>query len=720
MTIKTYIQLAGFVLLLMSSQALWAIEPDNNESYPSIYFEAENLSYEENGANIKATGNAKLFYKSYIVEASEITYLQEIDQVIANGNVTMSDKGKVKITANKIILSDELKNGFVEGANMILADGSKIKADSANLNLTNSSKFTGASYTFCEKCIEDDDCPYTWEFQSEEVIHDELNKKIIFKNIKFNILDKTLLSLPQFTYPDFTVRRQSGFLVPSYSYSNFYGHAIKTPYIYILDNTSDLTVSPFITSKQGPLFDFEYRKKTRNGGDININPNFIYQADPLDVAPGDEKVRASLKTNGFIPINENFNWGWDATFASDETYMRKYSLDGRTKYNSNIFLEGLKGQNYLNIAAINYKNLLNETETPQATLLPRIDHRYSFDLPNLENLSFDNNIVNIQRASGDEQIRLTSELKWDERFVSNNGIIIEPKLSFRADHLRTFDESENEFTNFSRVTPNISSSISWPFFDNAPYGKQIIEPKMAIGFVGDEKTYTDLLNEDAQTFNFNSLNLFEMNRSLGFDRIDGGSKISIGVNYSLQDNIGGLFNANIGQSHHISGLNSLESDQWSGTDGDHSDIVGSISYNLNDSIMLDYKTRYDKSSSDNSINEFNLEMHDQDNYSFGVNYTDISAEANWLNSGLNANDHVALSELSGFFEFGLSPDWSIISSGTYNLESDDFVNNQIGLRFDDECLSFDIAYRENLFTDRDIKKDRSILLNFELKTSAKD
>ena len=39
----------------------------------------------------------------------------------------MSDKGKVKITANKITLSDELKNGFLEGANMILKDGSKIE-----------------------------------------------------------------------------------------------------------------------------------------------------------------------------------------------------------------------------------------------------------------------------------------------------------------------------------------------------------------------------------------------------------------------------------------------------------------------------------------------------------------------------------------------------------------------------------------------------------------
>ena len=194
-------------------------------------------------------------------------------------------------------------------------------------------------------------------------------------------------------------------------------------------------------TKQGPLFDFEYRKKTENGGDIYFNPNFIYQADPSNVAPGNEKFRASIKTHGVMPINSNFEWGWDATFASDETYMRAYSLDGRTKYNSNIYIEGLKGHNYLNIAAINYKNLLNETETPQATLLPRIDHQYNFNLPSLKNLSFENNIVNVQRTTGDEQIRLTSEIKWDERYISDKGIIFEPKVSLRADHFRTYDLS---------------------------------------------------------------------------------------------------------------------------------------------------------------------------------------------------------------------------------------------------------------------------------------
>ena len=137
--LRRYIHFIIIIMLLFTASNVKADMHDVEDIYPSIYFEADNLLYEDDGKNIKAIGNAKLFYKSYIVEASEITYFQDIDQVIANGNVTMSDKGKVKITAEKITLSDELKNGFLEGANMILADGSKIRADKANINLTKSS-----------------------------------------------------------------------------------------------------------------------------------------------------------------------------------------------------------------------------------------------------------------------------------------------------------------------------------------------------------------------------------------------------------------------------------------------------------------------------------------------------------------------------------------------------------------------------------------------------
>jgi len=102
---------------------IWAVDSYANQSdnaYPSIYLEADNLTYSEDGTTISAQGNAKLFYKNYTIEANEISYNQNIDQVVAIGNITMSEKNNIRLEASKIILSNELKEGFIEGANMIL------------------------------------------------------------------------------------------------------------------------------------------------------------------------------------------------------------------------------------------------------------------------------------------------------------------------------------------------------------------------------------------------------------------------------------------------------------------------------------------------------------------------------------------------------------------------------------------------------------------------
>jgi lipopolysaccharide assembly outer membrane protein LptD (OstA) len=59
----------------------FANQSDN--AYPSIYLEADNLTYSEDGSTISALGNAKLFYKNYTIQADEISYNQNIDQVVA-------------------------------------------------------------------------------------------------------------------------------------------------------------------------------------------------------------------------------------------------------------------------------------------------------------------------------------------------------------------------------------------------------------------------------------------------------------------------------------------------------------------------------------------------------------------------------------------------------------------------------------------------------------
>ena len=117
-----FLQICLLFLVFIFASNSFANQIDN--TYPSIYLEADNLTYSEDGSTISALGNAKLFYKNYTIQADEISYNQNIDQVVAFGNITMIEKNNIRLEANKIILSNELKEGFIEGANMILQDGS--------------------------------------------------------------------------------------------------------------------------------------------------------------------------------------------------------------------------------------------------------------------------------------------------------------------------------------------------------------------------------------------------------------------------------------------------------------------------------------------------------------------------------------------------------------------------------------------------------------------
>jgi len=67
-----FLQIFFLFLVLICTENSLANESDG--TYASIYLEADNLTYDESGTTISAQGNAKLFYKNYTIEATEITY----------------------------------------------------------------------------------------------------------------------------------------------------------------------------------------------------------------------------------------------------------------------------------------------------------------------------------------------------------------------------------------------------------------------------------------------------------------------------------------------------------------------------------------------------------------------------------------------------------------------------------------------------------------------
>ena len=65
-------------------------------------------------------------------------------------------------------------------------------------------------------------------------------------------------------HPDPTVKRQSGFLIPTLSSSNNLGNYLSVPYFYAISDNKDVTFTPRFYDKQKTLYQAEYRQANKS------------------------------------------------------------------------------------------------------------------------------------------------------------------------------------------------------------------------------------------------------------------------------------------------------------------------------------------------------------------------------------------------------------------------------------------------------------------------
>ena len=91
----------------------------------------------------------------------------------------------------------------------------------------------------------------------------------------------------------------------------------------------------------------------------------------------------------------------------------------------------------------------------------------------------------------------------------------------------------------------------------AVWGTQTIEPIAQLIVRPNETQIGKLPNEDAQSLIFDDSNLFSVNKFSGWDRIEGGTRLNAGMQYTAQFNRGGFVNVLFGQSYQLFGQNSF-------------------------------------------------------------------------------------------------------------------------------------------------------------------
>ena len=674
-------------------------------------FIADEMTHDQELGIITATGNVEVNQQDRTLLADSISYNQNTDTITAKGNVALHQPTGDILFADKVEITGDLKNGLIEDLMAVMADKSRFAAQRAQLVNDETMTMERAVYSPCEQCKDDPGRPLVWQLKAVKIVHDRNEKVITYKHAWMEVFGFPVAYTPYLSYPDPSVKRKSGFLTPSWGGSSDLGFVARTPYFYVMDDHSDVTLTPIITSKEHGALAGEYRQRFMDGI-IDANASIAYDASGT--------AHGHIKSETRFELDDTWRWGLDLNGSSTDTYMRRYGFGGESTLTSKAFIEGFRGNNYGSLSAITYQGLSaddNQDETPLVLPLLEYSHQGEADKYGAYN-TVDVYMSSITRAEGVDTNRITIRPSWNIQHIAPKGDIYKLSATMGLDFFNTSEHpapgprsnATNGDSTYNgsalRVYPELAMDWRWPFAKRTNSVTEVIEliAQVVVSPYGGNSW--KMSNEDSQDFDFNDANLFSTNRFTGYDRVESGPRVNYGMKWGLMGDGGGFTSVLIGQSYRVAEDDTFANN--SGLEDNFSDLVGRVEVSPGEHLSLLYRTRMDRES---------LEFH-RNEVGVSGNFSGFSYNANY--SMFDRHDDSEFSgrqEISYNFSQELTEFWKARLSGVRDLTDDGGPrSNVLGFTYEDECLTFDTTLQRTYFEDREIKPTDSIVFRVVFKT----
>jgi LPS-assembly protein len=691
-----------------------------NETNQPLLLQADELIYDRENDRVVAKGNVEVYYKNYALLADELTYDQRANTLNAVGNVRMKDPDGAVISADRITLTDDFRDGFIRSFRGVTKDEARIAAANAYRKDGNTTVFDRGVFTPCKQCEDNPDVPPIWRIKARRVIHKKDEANVYFEDGVFEFFGLPLIWVPYFYYPDPTVKRRSGFLAPEFGHSQDLGYTFGLPYFYNISPSKDLTITPVVTTSAGFLLKTDWRQRLATGS-YRIDAAGAYDDDPDNVTGDGSKFRGSIKTQGEFDLGSWWKWGWDVTVESDDTFRRFYKLDDvySTDRISEIYLVGQSDRNYFSANLYHFGGLTADDDgfdgvddKADSIVHPSIDYNYVFDNPVAGGeLSFDSNVLSLSREDGGDVNRLINQVKWRRTFTDPIGQIVTPFAQARADLYKTtsfFDplasEDPQKGTTAFRGTAVGGLEYRYPFVKHSETATHVVEPIAQVIARPNIEDQGDIPNEDARSLVFDDTLLFDIDKFSGYDRLETGTRANVGVQYSVNTAQGWNARLVAGQSYQLAGDNPFGADTGLSTAA--SDYVAGA--------YLDF-SRYLQLVSQVRLGEDDLEVKRHD-LQFTGSYGPFLASANYVS--VKAQPTLGFDEdreeVAGLGALKLADNWTLFGDLRYDLDADDFVRNSVGLKYSDECFVLSVSYVETNIRDGEIQPDQTVLVRYNL------
>jgi LPS-assembly protein len=526
-----------------------------------LYLEADTLTQNQTTHHVIATGGVEIRYKGRVLRADRVDYNSDSGEMAASGNVEIINSDGTAQFAESITLDKTMSEGFAQSFSTRMEGHVQIAATSVTRRDANVTDFRGVIYTPCLVCAENGQKHPTWSIRARSVVEDKARKTLTFRDAVVEVLGLPVLYIPVLPAADPTAVRKSGFLLPLVTFSGPRGVSYEQPYYQVIAPSADLLITPQINSSVNPFLKLDFRKRFYSGT-LEIRGGYTYDKDFTSGGDkfGKDTSRSYILANGAIQLSPEWLWGFTADRASDKLIFDKYSVTDVFTTNtstdrglyaaddrrliSQIYTVRQDQDSYLSIAAISVQGLRStDLQRTFPTVAPLIEARWDFpDAVLGGRLRLSGSAVALTRdqslsttdAGGQTLIpgidsrRATAQADWQRNFTFSNGLQIEPFLDGRIDLYNVSNNPPGHSNStIAREFGTAGANVSYPLIRHTGGVTYILEP---LGQIAISPNYTQdprIPNEDSIDFDLDATNLFNFNRSPGFDLYEGGQEVTL-------------------------------------------------------------------------------------------------------------------------------------------------------------------------------------------------
>jgi LPS-assembly protein len=252
-----------FCLTLMLSSYLTINSPALAQSSQKVGVIADRVSFDPSTQVLIADGNVRILSAGAIITTDSVIYDQRNGILTLPSDLEITQADGTILRASGADISSDLRNGLIRGATLVIESQFQLTAEET---IRKDGRYTILNNGVASTCYicEDNEIPF-WQIRSRRTVHDTETKRIYFERATLDFLGVPLIYVPKLRVPDPSVDRATGFLFPVFVQSSSLGYGVKTPYYIALGDHSDITLTPFLSTKGGLVLEGEFRQNFAAG-----------------------------------------------------------------------------------------------------------------------------------------------------------------------------------------------------------------------------------------------------------------------------------------------------------------------------------------------------------------------------------------------------------------------------------------------------------------------